>query len=222
MERASTVLQPARCLAAQARAPETHGFDDARDSFVLARRGAATRGDPLSIRYAGVPNARLLLLYGFASDDAAHHSRELYAGLSPSAPLFAEKSAALKKLGLEAQATGTKPFLLSADDPLPEDLLATLRAHRASQNDLDKAASDGGRAPLSPENERNALADLVAACDTMLKDYKATEDEDLKALADASLASPRLKLAIQVRLPERRALARCARAAKDKLAALSS
>ena len=75
-------------------------------------------------------------MYGFALDHAAHAGRDLYAPLSPEAPHFEAKRAALEKLGLGATADGAAPFRLAADDALPERLLTALMAQRATLDEL--------------------------------------------------------------------------------------
>ena len=188
-------------------APENHGFDDARDGFVLRRTGNAKKGDELKLCYDGLPNAWLLLLYGFALDHAAHAGRDLYAPLRPEAPHYAEKRAALEKLGLGATADGAAPFRLAADDALPERLLTALMAQRATLDELP------GLPATSEATARAAAGDLVAACDALLAAYRGSEEADAAALADPA-TPPRLRLALLVRAPERRALVACRDAAR--------
>ncbi|KAH8046289.1 mRNA (guanine-N7-)-methyltransferase [Aureococcus anophagefferens] len=147
-------------------APENHGFDDARDGFVLRRTGNAKKGDELKLCYDGLPNAWLLLLYGFALDHAAHAGRDLYAPLSPEAPHYEAKRAALEKLGLGATADGAAPFRLAADDALPERLLTALMAQRATLDELPglpatseaTARASGGWSPRATRSSRPTAA----------------------------------------------------------------
>ncbi|KAH8070216.1 mRNA (guanine-N7-)-methyltransferase [Aureococcus anophagefferens] len=164
-------------------APENHGFDDARDGFVLRRTGNAKKGDELKLCYDGLPNAWLLLLYGFALDHAAHAGRDLYAPLSPR--LLTTRRRGAEKLGLGATADGAAPFRLAADDALPERLLTALMAQR----DLDELP---GLPATSEATARRAGAWSPRA---RLAAYRGSEDEDAAALADPA-TPPRLRLAL--------------------------
>ena len=202
-----------------AEAAETHGFDDARDAFVLRRHGDVAEGEELKICYSGsLPNARLLLLYGFAAplSSTRHGARELFAGLARAAPHYEEKRAALGALGLGDHADGAAAFSLSPTDPLPASLLATLRARRATLAELETLVTAKGQGVLSEANERAALGDLVGACDAMLAEYRGDDAADAAALGDPA-TPPRARPARLVRIPERRALVACRDAAKARL-----
>ena len=198
----------------------THGFDEARGAFVVRRAAPAAAGDERTIVYEHAPNARLLLLYGFAMplDRAAHGGRTLHVGLGRDAPHRVEKVAILAGLGVKEEATGEKPFVISEAIPIPEKLALTLYAQRC---DLDQL----GRLTAYPDREpaplRAALSDLVDACDAMLANYPSNDADDATALADDALP-PRKRLALLVRVPERRALEACRREAAVRRGALET
>jgi len=201
-------------------APTTHAFDAARDALIVRREAPAAAGAALAIVYEHATASRLLLLCGFVPPLAQtqHAGRDVFAGLAPDAPHRAEKLAILAGFGVKAQAAGEAPFVVSEADPLPDALALTLYAQRCDLDALGRLVAD--RADRDAATARAGLADLVAACDVMLRGYPSGEAEDLAALADGGLA-PRRRLALLVRVSERRALAACRREAAARRAAVA-
>ena len=201
-------------------APTAHAFDAARDALVVRREAPAAAGATLSIVYEHATASRLLLLYGFVPPLAQtqHAGRDVFAGLAPDAPNRVEKLAVLAGFGVKAQAAGEEPFVVSEADPLPDALALTLYAQRCDLDALGRLVAD--RADRDAATARAGLGDLVAACDAMLSGYPSSEAEDLAALADGGL-EPRRRLALLVRVPERRALVACRREAAARREAVA-
>lgn len=132
-------------------------------------------------------------------------------------PFYDEKCDCLEfYAGLPPEATW---LLAEEGEGVPGELLAFLRLKHMDGADafllepvfLGVLWKEHLQLPVSPENEKAALADAEARCEAALAAFGGSLQEDLTALAEADKATIEYKLAA-VRYAERRALQAASRA----------
>jgi hypothetical protein len=96
-------------------------------------------------------------------------------------------------------------------EALPQDLLRALRIQLLKPSELDHYGKVFEGKRVSVENELDVLRQLVAACDTLLKQYPDTAVADQQLAQDAekfAALSERAQTALVLRLGEKRVLHR--------------
>ena len=198
--------------------PQVHGYMRDLDALTVAASEDTRAGEQLFIGYGSVTNARAMWLYGFASDNNPNDTVELFACMDTEAPSYEKRMKLLKALGLSEKST-SKPHALSLSDPLPKDLLLSLRVQHAPKKLIrqwrdDPEAFSTAKKPPDAALERTILDALRAGCVGMLESYSTSLEEDEEAAERwaahtqslAAVSGYRRRMALLLRLGEKRIL----------------
>ena len=190
------------------------------------------QSEQVFITYGPKSNSDLLLFYGFALSRNPFNSIELAVGVPESDPLFQSKATAARRMsgkfsGAGADRTGVAWEKGPAFDPqdapraafpiyadrFPEELLAFLRMAVLKPDDAVKLGGSEALAnrltfdlKLSEGNERDALLTIASACESAIRRYDTTAEDDDKLLDDRRMMSVlgwNARMAIKVRRGEK-------------------
>lgn len=163
-----------------------HAYNAADDKFYLFTGQPFESGAEIFLNYGHIPNARLMMLYGFALLDNPHSFVDLWATMDVKNATGSKKLAVLQELGIEAQSS----FKLETDK-IPQELLHFLRLQQLDSNELSSKTSsqlcDLIKKPLSPTFERKVWESLRAAVYGMLNAYAFSIEEDRTRLISLGL-----------------------------------
>jgi hypothetical protein len=170
------------------------------------------------INYGEKSNADLLLLYGFALERNPFNAVDISVGLSKNDPLYNQKKAYLDRAGRGAFSVR---FPLQ-QDRYPSELIDFLRLLLVEPEDLGLTTLDNVdfNEPISPSLERRVLTTMIGICESYLEQYPTTADEDDKLINDKnmiSLFSRQQRMAIKLRVSEKRILQQTITAVKEEL-----
>jgi len=188
-----------------------HAYERSSGAVVLLAGRDGVAGDEVCISYGGLDAATCLRLHGFLPPDADGSATvPVLAELPGGAEAYARKRLLLDEAGVREG----MQHLLRAACPLPDSLLAALRA-------LHLGAEEAGGEPsllqrVSDENETAALRTLHAALEDMAGAYGTGALEDELLLRGGGLA-PRRQAALALRLAEKRVLAAALRATEARM-----
>ncbi|KAI3987708.1 hypothetical protein MKX01_028442 [Papaver californicum] len=182
-----------------------------RDVFFSLRTPVSVKsGEQIYIQYdAGKSNAELALDYGFVESRPDRNAYTLTLGISDSDPFFGDKLDIAESNGLVGE---TAYFDIVLGQPLPPAMLPYLRLVALGGQDAFLLESVFRNAvwghlelPISPANEELICRVLRETCKTALSKYATTIEEDEKLLQGGNL-SPRLEVALGIRLAEKKIL----------------
>ena len=183
---------------------EEHKFDENTNHLICKTSTLFKKGEQVFINYGSFPNHKLLRLYGFSLQNNPHDTVEIWAPMSPQAPLYDLKMEILNKHGISNE----QAFDLR-NGKVPTELFGTLRVQRAEALEfvhIDKAFTT----PISPQNEVLVLDSLIAALQSMLSQYSTSIESDQKLIEDRKIfeRSPKRAFAIILRMSEQEILRR--------------
>ncbi|KAL2904022.1 [Fructose-bisphosphate aldolase]-lysine N-methyltransferase chloroplastic [Bienertia sinuspersici] len=166
-------------------------------------------GDQVLIQYdLNKSNAELALDYGFIESRSERNAYTLTLEIPESDPFFGDKLDIAESNGMGEVAY----FDIVLDQPLPALMLPYLRLLALSGQDAFLLESIFRNSiwghlelPISRANEELICQVIRNACTAALSGYTTTIEEDEKLLAQSDL-NPRLKIAIGVRLGEKKVL----------------
>ncbi|RZC72272.1 hypothetical protein C5167_035433 [Papaver somniferum] len=178
--------------------------------FSLRTPGSVKSGEQIYIQYdAGKSNAELALDYGFVDSRPDRNAYTLTLGISDSDPFLGDKLDIAESNGLVGE---TAYFDVVLGQPLPPAMLPYLRLVALGGQDAFLLESVFRNAvwghlelPISPTNEELICRVLRETCKTALSKYATTIEEDEKLLEGGNL-SPRLAVALGIRLAEKKIL----------------
>lgn len=178
------------------------GLDDARGAFVMTAERRVERGELLHHSYGRKCNSRFFVSYGFALADNDDNEASVTLRLPDRDP---QRAAREKLLG---GATQTIAIGARAGSAGAMQALSFLRAAHASPSELAAIAPRAGVVPpLSARCEVSALTALATACETSLRAFTTSVEDDDALLGDPGLDAPS-RAAITMRRGEKRVLAR--------------
>ncbi|CAG8640871.1 1935_t:CDS:2, partial [Scutellospora calospora] len=181
---------------------------------ILAGKNYAV-GEQVFINYGPVPNNRLLRLYGFILLDNPYDSYDLVLTTHPQAPLYTQKVALLKSVGLQVNCS----FPLKLSDPLPLGVLQYLRIQRLSSSEISTAAArNGAKDIISARNEDEILRALEEACDNLLAGFSPLEELEAKIASGAYQKGGNAWAAAHVSIGEQKILNATLQKVKELLA----
>jgi len=162
-------------------------------------------GEPVYISLGQKPNSQLLLNYGFVLDQNPYDTVMINMFLNEDDPFYDIKSKMLKARGQPAETL----YYLGGSD-LPADFLRALRVQLMKPSELDSYAKVFDNKRVSLENELDVYRQVVAACDTLLKQYPTSAVNDSKAIASEEFKAfaERKQTAMVLRFGEKRVLHR--------------
>lgn len=137
-------------------------------------------GERVHISLGAKPNSQLLMNYGFVLRDNLYDTVLINMFLNQDDPFYDAKS---KILSLNDQPPSQLYYLRY--EAIPQDLLRALRVQLLKPSELDHYGKIFAGKRVSLENELDVMRQLVAACDTLLKQYPQTALEDQKVMQDA-------------------------------------
>lgn len=180
---------------------------DHSKQFEIRTSDAVLAGQPLTVSYGPLTNARLFAQYGLWVDDNPHDAVHLAFPLERDHWVHAyakdlTRGSAAPGFDVEP-AFDTKPAveMMSLLRLVSLGSEAAARAHPV----LRRAAQPGLVPPLDVDNETQALSRLVRACESAQARFADPVDEDDRLLAEAALTA-RQRGAISVRRGEKRLL----------------
>ena len=137
-------------------------------------------GERVHISLGAKPNSQLLMNYGFVLRDNLYDTVLINMFLNQDDPFYDAKS---KILSLNDQPPSQLYYLRY--EAIPQDLLRALRVQLLKPSELDHYGKIFAGKRVSLENELDVMRQLVAACDTLLKQYPQTALEDQQVMQDA-------------------------------------
>ncbi|KAI3914719.1 hypothetical protein MKW98_001955 [Papaver atlanticum] len=166
-----------------------------RDVFFSLRTPVSVKsGEQIYIQYdAGKSNAELALDYGFVDSRPDRNAYTLTLGISDSDPFLGDKLDIAESNGLVAMLPYLRLVALGGQDAF---LLESV---------FRNAVWGHLELPISPANEELLCRVLRETCKTALSKYATTIEEDEKLLEGGNL-SPRLAVALGIRLAEKKIL----------------
>ena len=173
------------------------------------------------INYGEKGNSDLLLLYGFALERNPFNSVEISVGLSKDDPLYAGKRRYLDRAG---RGMGSVRFPLQGSR-YPSELVDFLRLLLVETEDLGLQSLEQTdfNEPISPSLERRVLSTMISICESYLEQYPTTLDEDRVLMEDRDMfgaLSRQQRMAVKLRVSEKRILYTTIRAIKEELVKL--
>lgn len=170
------------------------------------------------INYGEKSNADLLLLYGFALERNPFNAVDIAVGLSKDDPLFNQKKAYLDRAGRGA----TSVRFPLQQDRYPSELVDFLRLLLVEPEDLGLQTIERTdfNEPISPSLERRVLTTMISICESYLDQYPTKVEEDEKIVLDKNmfnLFTRQQRMAIKLRLSEKRILLQTIKAVEDEL-----
>ncbi|PNW75373.1 hypothetical protein CHLRE_12g524500v5 [Chlamydomonas reinhardtii] len=160
----------------------------------------------------GRPNGELLLATGTLQDNNSSDFLSWPAGLVPADRYYMMKSQVLESMGYSA----AEEFPVYADR-MPIQLLAYLRLSRVADPALLAKCTFEADVELSQMNEYEILQILMGDCRERLASYTKSYEEDVK-IAQQSDLSPKERLAVKLRLGEKRIINATMEAVRRRLA----
>lgn len=157
-------------------------LEEAEKVFRITLAKSVKAGERVHISLGTKPNSQLLMNYGFVLRDNLYDTVLINMFLNEDDPFYEAKS---KILSVNDQPPSQLYYLRY--DAIPQDLLRALRVQLLKPSELDHYGKIFEGKRVSLENELDVLRQLVAACDTLLKQYPQTAVEDQKVMQDAEL-----------------------------------
>lgn len=185
------------------------------------------KGEQVFIFYGDRPNCELLIHNGFVHPGSACDAVRLRLGVAKADPLHADKAALLHRLGLPAAGdwevgAGPRPIL--------PGLRAFVRVFSMDKDQLAHWTASSSVESLQEEDcgldealEKRAWTFLALRIKLLLAAYPTSKEEDEAALADAATKmSPCTRLAVSLRLEEKRILKGALASCEQRLGAVET
>jgi len=200
------VIVPFADFLEHANVESTFALEEKESVFRISVNETYKPGERVYISLGAKPNNQLLMSHGMVLQQNPYDTVVVNMFLNEEDPFFDVKSKMLKAYGQPAETL----YYLNLNQ-IPEKFLKTLRIQLLKPSELDDYTKifDGKRVSLG--NELDVLRQLVAACDTLLKQYPTTALEDKAALEDKEAMaklSERAQTALVLRFGEKRVLHR--------------
>ncbi|GLC74385.1 hypothetical protein PLESTF_001507400 [Pleodorina starrii] len=217
----SLFLPSANCFAllplasAMGRTGNGNGCDldfDPQLNAVVVTAGRPYRSGSELLLNDGRPNGELLLATGGVQEGNMSDFLDWSAGLVPADKYYLMKAQVLESLGFGPQ----ERFPVFADR-MPIQLLAYLRLSRVADPALLAKVSFETDVELSQMNEYEILQILMGDCRERLAAYTKSYEEDVKIAQQPGL-SPKERLAVRLRLGEKRIINATMEAVRRRLA----
>ncbi|GIL70833.1 hypothetical protein Vretimale_3919 [Volvox reticuliferus] len=186
-------------------------FDGQTNTVVVTAARPFRSGSELLLN-DGRPNGELLLATGGLQDGNMADYLDWPAALVPADKYFMLKSQVLETLGF-----GQRESFPVYADRMPIQLLAYLRLSRLADPALLAKVSFEKDVELSQMNEYEILQILMGDCRERLAAYSKSYEEDVKIAQDPDLA-PKERLAVKLRLGEKRIINATMEAVRRRLA----
>ena len=168
-------------------------FDDSRGSFTITSLRPMSRGEQIYDSYGRKCNSRFFVNYGFSLEDNEDNQIAVWVGLIRDDPHFAMKC---RYMGGPRAGAQLQRFQIPIDykEKAAKECFSFLRFAHAKDSELlllsseEKEVNVKDIAPLSIRNELSVVKHIARACESCLREFDTTVEEDEALLKRADLS----------------------------------
>ena len=168
-------------------------FDDSRGSFTITSLRPMSRGEQIYDSYGRKCNSRFFVNYGFSLEDNEDNQIAVWVGLIRDDPHYAMKC---RYMGGARAGAQLQRFQIPIDykEKAAKECFSFLRFAHAKDSELlllsseEKEVNVKDIAPLSIRNELSVVKHIARACESCLREFDSTVEEDEALLKRSDLS----------------------------------